>query len=39
MLTQKGLIQKIFAATGTEDYNPNWTPATQQALGIDPDGA
>jgi hypothetical protein len=37
-LTQKGLIQKIIAATGMEDCNPNWTPATQQALGIDPDG-
>ena len=37
-LTQKGLIQKIIAATGMEDCNPNWTPATQLALGIDPDG-
>ena len=37
-LTQKGLIQRIIAATGMEDCNPNWTPATQQALGIDPDG-
>ena len=37
-LTQKGLIQKIIAATGMEDCNPNWTPATQQALGIDPEG-
>ena len=31
-LTQKGLIQRIIAATGMEDCNPNWTPATQQHL-------
>lgn len=37
-LTQKGLIQKIIHATGMEDCNPNWTPATQVALGTDPDG-
>ena len=37
-LTQKGLIQKIIEATGMEDCNPNWTPAIQQTLGIDPDG-
>jgi len=37
-LTQRGLIQKIIATTGMSDCNPNWTPATQTALGIDPDG-
>ena len=37
-LTQKGLIQKIQAATGMEDSNGNWTPSGQAALGIDPDG-
>ena len=37
-LTQKGLIEKIIKATGMEDCNPNWTPASTQALGIDPDG-
>ena len=37
-LTQRGLIQKIIDATGMQDCNPNWTPATQLTLGIDPDG-
>jgi hypothetical protein len=37
-LTQKGLIQKIKEATGMSDSNYNWTPASQAALGIDPDG-
>lgn len=37
-LTQKGLIQKIIAATNMEDCNPNWTPASSAALGIDPEG-
>jgi Reverse transcriptase (RNA-dependent DNA polymerase) len=37
-LTQKGLIQKIIAATGMEDCNPNYVPASVQALGSDPDG-
>jgi Reverse transcriptase (RNA-dependent DNA polymerase) len=37
-LTQKGLIQKIKEATGMGDGNCNWTPASQVALGIDPDG-
>jgi len=32
-MTQSGLIQKIFKATGMEDCNPNWTPAPQAALG------
>jgi hypothetical protein len=37
-MTQKGLIEKIIKATKMEDCNPNWTPASTQALGIDPDG-
>ena len=37
-LTQKGLIKKIVEATGMQDCNPNWTPTSQVALGIDPDG-
>jgi hypothetical protein len=37
-LTQKGLIKKIIAATKLEDCNPNWTPASTVALGIDSDG-
>ena len=37
-LTQKGLIQKIRDATGMSESNYNWTPASQVALGIDPDG-
>ncbi|KAI2513951.1 hypothetical protein MHU86_335 [Fragilaria crotonensis] len=37
-LTQKGLIQRIIDATGMADCNPNWTPAIQLPLGIDPDG-
>jgi hypothetical protein len=37
-MPQKGLIQKIIKATKMEDCNPNWTPASTQALGIDPDG-
>jgi hypothetical protein len=37
-MTQKGLIQKIIKASKMEDCNPNWTPASTQALGIDPDG-
>jgi hypothetical protein len=36
-LTQRGLINKIITATGLEDCNPNWTPASTQALGIDHD--
>ena len=35
---QKGLIQKVLEATGMVDCNPNWTPASQAALGSDPDG-
>ena len=37
-LTQKGLINKIIKATGMEDCNPNWIPASQLSLGIDPEG-
>ena len=37
-LTQKGLIQKIKDATGMSESNYNWTPASQVALGTDPDG-
>lgn len=36
--TQPGLIQKIIKATGMEDCNPNYVPASNTALGIDPDG-
>jgi hypothetical protein len=38
MMTQKGLISKILKTTGLEHSNPNYTPATQVALGSDPDG-
>ena len=38
MLTQKGLIQKTKEATGMLESNYNWTPASQVALGIDPNG-
>jgi hypothetical protein len=37
-LTQKGLILKIKEATGMTESNYNWTPASQVALGTDPDG-
>ena len=37
-MTQKGLINKVIDATNMQDCNPNWTPATQLALGSDPDG-
>ena len=37
-MTQKGLIDKIIKATGLENCNPNWTPTTQVALGLDPEG-
>jgi hypothetical protein len=39
LLTQRGLIKKVIAATGLEDCKPNWTPAASNALGLDPDGA
>ena len=37
-MTQKGLIKKVIKTTKMEKCNPNWTPATQCALGTDPDG-
>ena len=37
-MTQKGLIKKVIKTTKMEKCNPNWTPATQCALGSDPDG-
>jgi hypothetical protein len=37
-LTQKGLINKIIAATGLEGCKPNLTPASQLPLGKDEDG-
>jgi hypothetical protein len=37
-LTQQSLIEKIIKATGLEGCNPNSVPATQLALGSDPDG-
>ena len=37
-MTQKGLISKVIETTGMKDCNPNWTPATQLALGSDPEG-
>ena len=37
-LTQKGLISKIINVTGMQGCNPNHVPATQVALGSDPDG-
>lgn len=37
-MTQRGLIDKIVATLGLENCRPNWTPAQQAALGIDPDG-
>jgi hypothetical protein len=38
-LTQKGLIHKVIDYTGMDDCNPNWTPATQAALGADTDNS
>ena len=38
-LTQPFLIQKILTATGLKDANPNWTPASTEALGKDPDAS
>jgi hypothetical protein len=37
-MIQMGLIKKIIATTKMENYNPNWVPATKDALGIDPEG-
>jgi Reverse transcriptase (RNA-dependent DNA polymerase) len=38
-LTQKELTEKILRATNMMDCNPNRTPAREQGLGDDPDGA
>jgi hypothetical protein len=37
-MTQTGLIKKIIATTKMENCNPNWVPATKEALRIDPEG-
>ena len=37
-LTQSGLIKRIIEVTDMADCKPNWTPASQLALGSDPDG-
>ncbi len=37
-MIQMGLIKKIIAITKMENCNPNWVPATKEALGIDPEG-
>jgi hypothetical protein len=37
-LTEKELIQKIRDATGMTESNYKWTPSSQVALGVDPDG-
>jgi hypothetical protein len=37
-MTQNGLTMKIIEATGMQDCNPNWKPASTLALGMmDPD--
>ena len=38
VMTQKGLVDKIIAATDMENCNPKHTPALKAALGMDPDG-
>ena len=38
-MTQQGLIQKIMDAADMQDCNPNRTPSTKEALGLDPDGS
>jgi hypothetical protein len=37
-MTQTGLIKKIIVTTKMENCNPNWVPATKEALRIDPEG-
>jgi hypothetical protein len=37
-MTQMRLIKKIITTTKMENCNPNWVPATKEALGIDPKG-
>ena len=38
ILTQRGLIDKVVAATGLQNCRPNRLPFSQQALGSDPEG-
>ena len=38
LMNQPGLIQKIVDATEMNGCNPNRTPATKEALGMDPEG-
>jgi hypothetical protein len=37
-MTQEGLINKVIEATEMQDCNPNRTPSTKEALGMDADG-
>ena len=37
-LSQPFLIRKIIHATRLQEGNPNWTPTSVEALGMDPDG-
>jgi hypothetical protein len=37
-MTQQGLIKKVIAAGKMEECNPNFTPAAQEPLGMDPEG-
>ena len=38
LMNQPGLIQKIVDATEMNGCNPNRTPTTKEALGMDPEG-
>ena len=38
LMNQPGLVQKIMDATEMNGCNPNRTPTTKEALGLDPDG-
>ena len=38
LMNQPGLIQKIIDTTGMKDCNPNRTPTTKEALGMDLEG-
>jgi hypothetical protein len=37
-MSQRGLIKKIFAATGMENCAPNWTPTARCVLDSDENG-
>ena len=37
-MSQRGLIKKIFTATGMENCPPNWTPAARRVLDSDENG-